>query len=76
MLTQAEEKILKKIGEANLITKHEIKKFLKENGGSDSVVESATKSLMEKNLITTINPIGSVCFIITQRGSKLLQDIG
>lgn len=79
MLTKIEEKLLRKIGESNIITKQELKKFLKDesNPGKDlnAVIESATRSLIEKNMITTINPIGSTCFIITKKGNNILQDL-
>lgn len=79
MLTPAEEKILKKIAEQSLITKIELKKFLSNNGGSgrdmSGIVDNAARSLMEKNLISTINPVGSTCFVITQRGAKMLKDM-
>ena len=77
-LTDIEEKMLRKIAKSELITKHELKNFLRENGNSDSahvVVDSATKSLLEKALISTITPLGSTCFIITQKGNKLLNEL-
>lgn len=79
MLTPAEEQILKKIAEQNLITKIELKKFLSNNGGSgrdvNGLVDTVSRSLMEKNLISSINPVGSTCFIITQRGARLLKEM-
>ena len=79
MLTPVEERVLKKINEQSLITKSELKKFLSNNGGSGKdmggLVDNAARSLMEKNLISTINPVGSTCFVITQRGAKLLKDM-
>lgn len=78
MLTPAEAKILKKIFEMNLVTKHELKKFLNDNGSGrdiNAILESATKGLMEKNLVSIINPVGSTCFVITKKGSRMLQDM-
>ena len=77
MLTSAEEKILKKIAKQSLITKIELKKFLSNNGSGNvsSLVDNAARSLTEKNLISTINPVGSTCFVITQRGAKMLKDM-
>ncbi len=78
MLTPAESKVLKKIAEMNLVTKHELRKFMADNGSGrdiNAILESATKGLMEKNLVSTINPVGSTCFVITKRGSKMLQDL-
>ena len=74
-LTDVEEKLLRKIAKSELITKNELRDFLKENGNSTALVDSATKSLLEKSLISTIAPLGSTCFIITQQGNKFLNDI-
>ena len=78
MLTPAESKILKKISEMNLITKYELKRFLNDNGSGrdiNAILESATKGLMEKDLVSSINPVGSTCFVITKKGSRMLQDM-
>ena len=78
MLTPAEAKILKKISEMNLITKYELKRFLNDNGSGrdiNAILESATKGLMEKDLVSAINPVGSTCFVITKKGSRMLQDM-
>ena len=78
MLTPAESKILKKITEMNLITKYELKRFLNDNGSGrdiNAILESATKGLMEKDLVSAINPVGSTCFVITKKGSRMLQDM-
>ena len=76
-LTDVEEKLLKKIVKAELITKNELREYLKNNGnsGSSVLVDSATKSLLDKSLISTIAPLGSTCFIITQQGNKFLNDM-
>ncbi len=82
-LSKLEEKILKKVADSQLITKAELKVFLKNNGSSDKdgrdltqVVDSATKGLIEKKLLNAISPVGSTCYIITQKGTRLLQDLG
>lgn len=76
-LTQHEKKILKKIAESKLITKTDLKKFLKEDGSSNAevILELATKGLIEKNLVVNINPIGSTCYIITKKGNKFIQEL-
>ncbi len=81
-MSKLEEKILKKVAESQLITKMELKNFLQNNGapgkeGRDltQVVDSAAKSLIEKNLVTAISPVGSTCYIITQRGARLLSEM-
>ena len=73
-ITKIEEKILRKIGETKVTTKIELKKILS-NPENASVIDSATKDLIEKDLITEINPIGSTCFIITRKGNRLLRDL-
>ncbi|MFH0832137.1 MAG: hypothetical protein V1900_00225 [Candidatus Aenigmatarchaeota archaeon] len=78
-LTKIEEKLLRKIGESSLVTKNELKKIIKDDGNAGKdlnvIIDSATRGLIEKNLVTTINPIGSTCYIITKNGSRALQDM-
>ena len=81
-LSKIEEKILKKVAESQLITKMELKTFLKSNGASEKegkdltqVVDSATKGLIEKQFLTAISPVGSTCYIITQKGTRILHDM-
>ena len=73
-ITKIEEKILRKIGETKVTTKFELKRVLN-NPENASIIDSSTKSLIEKDLITAINPIGSTCFIITKKGNRLLRDL-
>lgn len=74
MLTPSEEKILKRIGQAGLATKHELKNLFDGNpDASSSIIELATGNLLDRGFITRMNPIGSTCFIITQKGKKYLQ---
>lgn len=77
MLSPLEEKILKKVAEAQLLTKFELKGFLKENGlkGTSQAIDVAVRSLNERDLLAVISPIGSTCYVVTKRGNKLLQDI-
>lgn len=78
-LNQIEKKVLKKIGENHLMTKIELKNFLKPGGGSDrdasNLVDTVTRSLIDKKLLTSINPVGSTCYLITQTGNRLLDDM-
>ncbi|MBI4014358.1 MAG: hypothetical protein HY365_00195 [Candidatus Aenigmarchaeota archaeon] len=76
-LTPAEEKLLKKIGEAQLITKNELREFMRtrtSSGNAASILDVAARSLVEKDLVSVINPVGSTCYLITKGGSKLLRD--
>ncbi len=75
MLNQLEKKILKIVADSQLLTKPELIKMLNgSGGGSVSTVESAARNLVNKKLLTSISPIGSTCYVITQKGIKLLQD--
>lgn len=74
MMNPGELKIIKKIAEHELITKIELKKFM-QSCGSDSSLDSITKSLVQKDLITTVNMVGSTCYIITKKGSQIVKDI-
>lgn len=75
MLTSIEKKILKKVAEHQLITRPELKRYLQANGGGENAVDSVTKNLVQKNLMAEINPIGSTCYVITQKGSRMLDDL-
>jgi hypothetical protein len=75
MLTSIEKKILKKVAEHQLITRPELKRYLQANGGGENAVDSVTKNLIQKNLLTEINPIGSTCYVITQKGSQMLDEL-
>jgi hypothetical protein len=81
-LSKIEFKILRKVADSQLISKTELSKHLQNDGfsGKESrdisqMVDSATKNMVDKKLLTTINPVGSTCYIITQRGARLLQDM-
>ena len=78
-LSQAERNVLKKIADNQLMTKIEVRKFLEANGSSckdlSSVVDSITRKLIEQKYVTSVSPVGSTCYIITQRGSQLLKEI-
>jgi hypothetical protein len=75
MLTPVEKKILKKVYESQLITRPDLKKFIQASGSGADAVDLVTKNLVKKNLLTEINPIGSTCYIITQKGSKMLEEL-
>jgi hypothetical protein len=81
-LSKLEQKILKKVSDSQLITKSELKNFLQNDGlsGRESkdvsqIVDSTAKGLIDKKLLTAISPVGSTCYIITQRGARLLSDM-
>jgi len=79
MLNGLEKNVLKKIAENQLVSRPELRKYLETNGSSGKdlsvVVDTITKRLMEQRLISTINPVGSTCYIITQRGTQFLKEL-
>ncbi len=75
MLSSIEKKILKKVAENQLITRPELKKYLQSNGGGADAVDIVTRNLVQRNLLAEINPIGSTCYVITQKGNRLLDEI-
>lgn len=79
MLNQNERAILKKIADSHLISKPELRKYVESNGFAMSdpaaAVESITRRLIEQKLVTAIAPVGSTCFIITQRGNQTLKEL-
>ena len=81
-LSKLELKILKKVSDSHLITSIELKNFLKNDGLSgrasediSQIVNSAAKAMIDKRLLTAISPVGSTCYIITQKGARLLSDM-
>ncbi len=72
MLTPLEYKVLKIVGDHQLLSKLELKKAM--NGISSSVLETTTQDLAKKKMIAAINPIGYTCFVITQQGARALTD--
>lgn len=75
MLSKNEEKVLKLIADAHLVSRQELKALLKTDGMKDGeVVDIATRNLIDKKMVTTVNPLGSTCYVITQQGSKFLRD--
>ncbi|MBI2971179.1 MAG: hypothetical protein HYY37_02025 [Candidatus Aenigmarchaeota archaeon] len=77
-LSKTEKKILQLIAEQSLITKLEMKRHLRGDGIGESslgeVVDTVTRNLIDKKLIASLRPLGSTCFVITQRGSQMLQE--
>lgn len=73
-MNETEAKILRKISEKQLVTRNELADFLRSNGG-ETGLDASLKRLMENDLIATIRPVGSTCFIITQRGARLISEI-
>jgi len=75
MLTPAEEKVLKKLSKQQLVTRTELIDFMRTNGSSNpnSVADIVARSLAEKKYISAINPVGSVCYVITQKGLNVID---
>ncbi len=75
MLSPSEKRILKKVAENHIITRSELKTFLQSNGGSASAIDSVTRNLLKNNLLSEVNPIGSTCYVITQKGNRFLDEM-
>ena len=73
-MNPSELKLLKKIAGSHIVTKEELRKFLHENGHNVSV-SGAVKNLLAKQYINEIRPVGSTCFVITQKGAKALKEM-
>ena len=76
-LNSIEREILEKIAQNQLITKMELIKFLKNEkkvANPKGILNSAIKSLSSNGFINIINPIGATCLVITQDGSKVLEE--
>lgn len=73
-MNTTELKLLKKIAASHLVTKEELKKFLRDNG-QDIPVHHAVRALVSKQFINEIHPIGSTCFVITQKGTRALKEM-
>ena len=77
MLMPIEEKILKKIAQHQLIKKIDLVSYLSNNGAggdTESIVESVTRALVNKKFISLVSPAGSVCYVITSKGTQALGD--
>ena len=73
MLTSGELKILRTIGERHVISKRELEKML-EGDATFPLIDTVVKSLLQKEFITTINPVGTKCFAITKYGLQAIVD--
>ena len=69
MLNPAEQKILNKIAECHIISQSELARKM-EPENLHNVVDSVVKSLLQKDYITTVSPIGKKCLAITKSGLK------
>lgn len=75
MLSPVEKKILKKVAEMQLISRQDLKRFLQSNGGGENAIDTVTTGLVKKNLLTEVRPIGSTCYVITQKGNQTLDEL-
>ncbi len=75
MLSSSEKKILKKIAESQLITRPDLKRFLQTSGSSADSIDIVTQSLVKKSLVSEINPVGSTCYVITQKGNRMIEEL-
>ncbi len=76
MLSPAEDKILRKLSKQQLVSRLELVELFKSNGYAGdprSLVDVVTNGLVEKKYISSINPVGSICFVITQKGTSAID---
>jgi DNA-binding MarR family transcriptional regulator len=73
MLTPGEMKILRAIGERHVVSKGELEKAL-QGDAAQAIIDTVVKSLLQKEFITTINPVGTKCFAITKSGLQAIGD--
>jgi len=65
-----EKEVLEEVAKCLVVKKEELVKFLKDKVENPvSVVETVTKSLNDKGLITYVSPVGQ-CYAVTQKGMR------
>ncbi len=70
MMTDREKELLQFIGKQLVVRKEELWRRFKDNyDGTDLVLQK----LKEKGFVASVEPIGSTCFTITQRGMRVLD---
>ncbi|RLI97937.1 MAG: hypothetical protein DRP00_03105 [Candidatus Aenigmatarchaeota archaeon] len=73
-MANLEKEVLKELARKLVARKSEIKDFLKKKvKNGDRKLETITKSLKDKGLITYVSVIGESCIAITQRGMRELE---
>ena len=75
MLTPVEKKVLKRIAEMQLVSRADLKRFMQTNGGGENAVDTVTQNLVKRNLLSEVRPIGSTCYVITQKGNQMLEEL-
>lgn len=66
-----EKDVLEELTKRLVMNKQEIMKFVEEKiGSSDSVLDSLLRSLLEKEYVTNITPMGTSCYAVTTKGIK------
>ena len=75
MLSKTEKNILKKIAERHITTKAELKDSMRNELGSNplAVIDMVTRNLLDKKFISVVSPVGSTCYVITQKGTRFLE---
>ena len=69
MLSEKEKTALKAVGKNSLLTISDMKKVI--GDGTEYIINR----LIDKKLISEVRPIGTICYVITAKGSKALRDI-
>lgn len=71
MISETEVKILEFLNSHLLVRNEEIRSAF---GNGANGIETSLQRLASMDCIKTIEPIGEKCFVITQKGSRLLRE--
>ena len=69
VLSEKEKTALRAVGKNSLLTISDMKKVI--GDGTEYIINR----LIDKKLISEVRPIGTICYVITAKGSKALRDI-
>jgi len=71
-----EKKVLEEIAHRELMKKDEVIQFLEDKvDNPKNIVNSIINSLVKKELVTFVTPIGESCLVITQKGMRCCNNI-
>lgn len=71
MISENELKILELLSKQLLAKSHELESVL----GEDDGMSTAVQRLQSMDCVKVVEPIGEKCFVITQKGTRLLREM-
>ncbi len=71
MISDSELKILELLSKQLLAKSHELESVL----GEDDGMSTAVQHLQSMDCVKVVEPIGEKCFVITQKGTRLLREM-